>query len=121
MHRLQYETGHNYRPCDYFDLIVAVDTSAYACAIFLITIYNLMDLCRPLAVFLGIFGMTVDEALDAFFVLYTSVFVDENASSDTRATKMEVAIKELMESEKYNLSPSAKLSDAIFQTNSCKV
>lgn len=65
--------------------------------------------------------MSVEEALEAFFKLYTTVFADETYTPETRADRLEVAIKELMKSEKYKIPENARLSDDVFKTNGCKV
>lgn len=92
---------------------------------------------RPIAAFLGLFGMTVEETLDAFFKLYTTVFADDRDPavtrapkgevsiktdrSETRASRLEAALKELMKSQKYGIPENAMLSDAVFRSNPCKV
>jgi hypothetical protein len=73
-----------------------------------------------LAVFLAVFGMTVEEAQEAFAKLYSNVAGDEESTSAGRAERLEKGLKELMGSEKYKIPLDAKLSE-VSLGGTCKV
>jgi hypothetical protein len=73
-----------------------------------------------LAVFLAVFGMTVEEAQEAFAELYSNVAGDEDSTSTDRAERLEKGLKELMGSEKYKIPLDAKLSE-VSLGGTCKV
>lgn len=60
--------------------------------------------------------MTVEEAQEAFFNLYTAVYAESLPTK--RAEKLEASIKDLVANPKYNISQTAKLID---QRDGCKV
>lgn len=122
MNRVQRADGQKSgRPCDYFDLIVAVDGSAYVHHLGIISArWPYFFISSPLAVLLGVCGMTVEEAQDAYFKLYTDVFLSsDDKSSNARGEYMESALKETL--QRLGIPETTKFSDPILHRYKSKV
>jgi hypothetical protein len=112
MHRLGYKPGQKVLPCEHFDLIAAVDSSRQVIypANLLIWNYN-----RPyfnsssIAIFLGLFGMSVEDAQDAFRDVYSAVFKNESDSQETRPLILENEIKKLLDA--HDIPHTKRMSD----------
>jgi hypothetical protein len=73
-----------------------------------------------IAVLLGLFGMTVEEAMQEFYSVYDSVFDVASHSPQQRAGILQAKIKSLMARNNLNIPESAKLEDIRFGGD-CKV
>ncbi|PVF99825.1 hypothetical protein CPB86DRAFT_755916 [Serendipita vermifera] len=85
MHRLHVDTGIERRPCDYFQLIVGTGAGGVV------------------AVLLTIFGLDVEETIEAFIRICNAVFPKEGCTPSARATKLESVTKDLLQERKLPL------------------
>jgi len=100
MHRLEHRLGRKVLPRDHFDLIAAVDSSRQVIHGSNTTLSLIYYDSSPIAVFLGLFGMSVEHAQEAFHDVYSAVFKNETESPETRAIVLENEIKKLLDAHK---------------------
>lgn len=82
-------------------------------------IYVILISFRCLAALLVLFGMSVEEAQDAFFKIYTSVFDrDTICTPEARATRLRAAISELLETHDISLDT---IPSDVTRGGGCKV
>ncbi|PVF95966.1 TPR-like protein [Serendipita vermifera] len=89
------------RPCEIFDMIAGSGTAGL------------------IAIFLVIFGMTVEEASDTFAKISQEVFNNSNSSSSTRSSILKEMIEVLLASHQIPLN--ATLLDQIERSRGCKL
>jgi hypothetical protein len=109
MHRLEHKLGRKVLPRDHFDLIAAVDSSRQVIHGYNTTLLLIYSDSSPIAIFLGLFGMSVEDAQEAFHDVYTAVFKNETESPETRALILENEIKKLLDTRK--LPHTTRMSD----------
>ena len=110
MHRLEYKLGKKVLPREHFDLIAAVDSSRQVIHESNMTfLINLIFKLSPIAVFLGLFGMSVEEAQKTFYDLYSAVFKNKKESPKKRALILENQIKKILDALK--LPHTTRMSD----------
>ncbi|KIM27449.1 hypothetical protein M408DRAFT_48791, partial [Serendipita vermifera MAFF 305830] len=79
MHRLEYDHGRPVRPCEFFHSITGVGAAG------------------AIAVFLGVLGMTVAEATEAFIGICEMVFAVDACDDKLRSERLVLAIKVVLD------------------------
>ncbi|KIM26362.1 hypothetical protein M408DRAFT_313754, partial [Serendipita vermifera MAFF 305830] len=101
MHRLEYDYGRPVRPCEFFHSITGVGAAGV------------------IAILLGVLGMTVSEATEAFIGICEKVFAADVCDDKLRSERLDLAIKEVL--DKLDVSHSTRLAGDIERSLGCRV
>jgi hypothetical protein len=116
MARLSNDHQRRVRPCEYFQSITGVGASGYSRAPLQ---YHSLFFFRLIAVLLGVLGLPVDEARDAFAQICERVFPSTECTKDARSALLVDALKALL--ARLQISPDIRLQNNLGINANCHV
>lgn len=116
MTRLKHDLGRDIRPCEYFHSITGVGASGY---VVVHALQSVLIFCSVVAVLLGVLGLSIERATDAFGKICQRVFPAEGCSEIVRSARLADAMRSLL--DELHIPTSTRLQSNIDTSFGCRV